>query len=638
MLRRSSSVLLLASLLSGCSAFHNLPPEKRRAVILSLDGGGEQVIDHLIADGAMPNLAKLRGEGVQAEYSRTNYPSKTSAGHAALWTGGYGDTDGVTSNKVLAVPLNQHTILETHDGFDSRELFSEPIWVTAARAGRRAVVLQATHVSPLSTYAPGGRFGIPFPGSLTLMDGYGGVDAKEAVYATPPASWPAASDGNGVRGTTFDVDGVPFGVAALDDPTDPVAGLDTVAIAGLQGPAVTVKPNGGWSAPVWLKTPKGNGHCNFRLFSLKPDGSELVLYRTPVVEEQGNKAEALMAFYGPYPFIPQGAIASWDAGKLGKKFWEGGDGTAEARYLDSVDFLLDEGVKRAQVLMQRKDWDLAVTYQPFPDEALHAWYGFVDANSPSYDAKLAPRVWKLLDHVGAACDRYIGALRSDPDTIVAVASDHGFAGLKWKFFVNTALRDAGLLRLTKDGHVDLSHTLAFYPATDGTFIVVNHKGHKGGIVPATKVNEVLERVETALKKLKAEDGTPLVTGFVRPGRNDVLPAIQVAGTKGVYDELGVGGIRGGDLYLDLHPGYNYSPEVDKKELTAAYDPGQGGHVFDPRRADMHAALSLAGPGIKRGAKIGPVRNIDLAPTVCHLLGMPAPSRAMGRVLTEALTP
>ena len=49
-------------------------------------------------------------------------------------------------------------------------------------------------------------------------------------------------------------------------------------------------------------------------------------------------------------------------------------------------------------------------------------------------------------------------------------------------------------------------------------------------------------------------------------------------------------------------------------------------------------MLLAGPGLKQGTAIGPVRNTDLAPTVSHLLGIPAPAQATGRVIDEALAP
>ena len=62
----------------------------RRVVVLSLDAGGEQTIEQMLALGQMPNLARIRDEGVAADYARTNFTSKTAAGHASLWTGTWG--------------------------------------------------------------------------------------------------------------------------------------------------------------------------------------------------------------------------------------------------------------------------------------------------------------------------------------------------------------------------------------------------------------------------------------------------------------------------------------------------------------------------------------------------------------------
>ena len=48
-------------------------------------------------------------------------------------------------------------------------------------------------------------------------------------------------------------------------------------------------------------------------------------------------------------------------------------------------------------------------------------------------------------------------------------------------------------------------------------------------------------------------------------------------------------------------------------------------------------MILFGSGIKKGEYLEPSSPIDLAPTLAFLSGMTLPD-AMGRVLTEALTP
>jgi arylsulfatase A-like enzyme len=51
---------------------------------------------------------------------------------------------------------------------------------------------------------------------------------------------------------------------------------------------------------------------------------------------------------------------------------------------------------------------------------------------------------------------------------------------------------------------------------------------------------------------------------------------------------------------------------------------------------MWAAFAVAGPGVASGADLGLIRQIDIAPTLCALLGIDPPARAAGRVLTGAL--
>lgn len=59
------------------------------------------------------------------------------------------------------------------------------------------------------------------------------------------------------------------------------------------------------------------------------------------------------------------------------------------------------------------------------------------------------------------------------------------------------------------------------------------------------------------------------------------------------------------------------------------------HGYLPTNPKMFPALVLSGKGIRRGAIIGHVRNLDVAPTIAHLLGLTLKD-VEGRVLTEAL--
>jgi hypothetical protein len=54
--------------------------------------------------------------------------------------------------------------------------------------------------------------------------------------------------------------------------------------------------------------------------------------------------------------------------------------------------------------------------------------------------------------------------------------------------------------------------------------------------------------------------------------------------------------------------------------------------------DRPGVMLLRGPGIRRGVQLDACTNLDLAPTILHLLGIPTPTHMKGRVLEEALEP
>jgi predicted AlkP superfamily pyrophosphatase or phosphodiesterase len=56
----------------------------------------------------------------------------------------------------------------------------------------------------------------------------------------------------------------------------------------------------------------------------------------------------------------------------------------------------------------------------------------------------------------------------------------------------------------------------------------------------------------------------------------------------------------------------------------------GAHGYSPDYPDMGAILLAVGRGVKPGTKLGPTRNIDIAPTIARLLGIDPPAQSEGR--------
>jgi hypothetical protein len=98
--------------------------------------------------------------------------------------------------------------------------------------------------------------------------------------------------------------------------------------------------------------------------------------------------------------------------------------------------------------------------------------------------------------------------------------------------------------------------------------------------------------------------------------------------------LGGGGPNGGDLYVRLAPRYYPSAHIRGDLVTRTGR--RGVHMLDPERPEMFASFTVSGPGVAAGVDLGIIHQIDIAPTLCALLGIDPPAQATGKVLESAL--
>jgi predicted AlkP superfamily pyrophosphatase or phosphodiesterase len=603
-----------------------------RAILISLDSAAAGVLDDAVTRGVMPSLADLRRRGATARGSVTTIPSKTAAGHAALYTGAWSDRNGIAGNDVV---LPGAAITETTSGYSSVPLLAEPIWAAAARQDVDVTVVSATQVYPFSTYLSERRFPGYYARHLTMFDGYQSLEARDKVYGAadlrPAATeWLGALPAHTGEPRTLVIEDLGLRIDALlyDDPADPAAGFDTLLLAldGDPGSAVTLKPaplRADPSAFGGLRLPFSGGEAAvyFRLFDLAGDGSALTLYRTAPHLLRSNKPRLEQsAFDASGGFIGNAAVSSYDRGELGPPLWKGGDGTAERRYLETVALVVRQFSRLNDFAFDRTSWELLLTYLPFPDEAVHLWYGYLDASLPGHDAALAARLRPFLDEVLRLADAEIGHLvrRGGKDAVVAVGGDHGVMGIDRELRPNVLLRQAGLLNLDGQGRVDLARTRAYY--SPGQYVLINRVARAGGIVTPAEEEAVRRAVGEALRSATAAPGQPIVRDLLDPRTPGHVPSF--------------GGPHGGDLYLSVAPGFNVSAALDGEPVQKVRPRGE--HFLDPDRPSMQAAFALAGAGVAAGVDLGRIRQIDVAPTLCYLLGIEPPAQATGSVLTSAL--
>lgn len=640
--RRFSAILVALALAGALVAAPGARGQGRRAVVLSWDGVVPAEVHALLRQGRLPHLSRLIAGGALADDVVTTFPSKTAAGHASLWTGAPPRITGISGNAVPRTPRAQHTMLDFTSGFASTSLQAEPLWMAVARAGRRAVVVQATQGWPFDPYVQGGPFGPGQPARLVLFDGYAGILGGDLALTARQAP-PRPADGWVTLPPSLAPPlaiAVPAGATTLhglviDDPADPTRGYDTLLIArdrdGAQ-PEVRLTPGPSspgtldrWS-PVLEVAAGGERRAGLymRLFALRPDGRDFLLYVTRPVHELSSRPELLPALRAAAGvFVGNGAARLYEQGAFGRTIAAGGDGTAEERYLETVRLVHRHLMAATQWVLERLPWDLVFTYTPFPDEAEHLWRGYLEPSLPGYRPEVAERLRPYLAEVYQQCDEFLGLVMRlrPPDTVIALVSDHGMEGVNRLVRVNVVLQRAGLLALDAQGRVDLARTRAWYPPASNAYLLLNTRDRRGGIVGPDERAAVVAAVRRAL-------------GDVRDGGRPVVTAVIDAEVDGAA--RGLGGPAGGDVYLDLAPGYDFDARGDAAEVVAPRAP-YGTHLFDPLRPTMRTLLVLNGPDVAAGRRLRGVRTIDLAPTLADLLGIPPPRHATGRVLVEALT-
>jgi predicted AlkP superfamily phosphohydrolase/phosphomutase len=613
-----------------------------RAIILSWDGAVPSLVHDLLRQGKLPNLAGLIAGGAFADSAMTVYPSETAPGYASLWTGAPPRITGISGNSVPATPRDRFTILESVSGFYSTSLRAEPLWMSAARAGRRAVIVQATQAWPFESYVADGPFGPGQPTRLALFEGYAGIAGRDGVVTARGAPPRAANGWSNLPPSAVHPREIAFTIGAsrffglfIDDPRDPARGYDTLIVAEDKDGArikATLKPGISkpagierWSGTIDVQIAGGRRAGTYlRLFDLKADGSDFLLYFTRPVRDLGSHPELLAALRkAAGGFIGNGASDLYSQGAFGPTIPDGGDGSAEQRYLETVLLTQRQLISGARWALQNPPWDLFFAYTPYPDEAEHLWRGYLEAGLSGFRPDIAGRLRPFLEEVYRTCDEFLGSMMSlrPPHTIIALVSDHGVEGVNKAVAINAALERAGLLARGKRGRADLAKTKALYPVINNGYILLNTTDRKGGIVRPEERAAVVGRIRQALSQ-------------IRDGGRQVVTGIFDAETEG--SAMGIGGQAGGDIYLDLLPGYDFDARIHSVDLVTERKP-YGMHGFHPARLSMRTIMVLNGPGVAAGKRLEEARAIDFAPTLAKLLGIPAPRHASGQILWQALS-
>jgi len=229
----------------------------------------------------------------------------------------------------------------------------------------------------------------------------------------------------------------------------------------------------------------------------------------------------------------------------------------------------------------------------------------LDDNEHRYgsDHYMANAALTMVDYcLGLLLRAVADAGRMDSTTLFVVA-DHGFQTVRQEVNLHPFFAESGL-----DGKASL------HP--DGWYLYVElekgfEKTDKQGL--DSTLNEILKA--PGIARVMGPEG------FHELGYPRYEEDVHVPGQYLIVADA--------DTHLVIDPS---STSRVRRQKARPYH----GHGYLPSHPSMFPALLLAGHGIREGFRMGTVSNLDIAPTIAHLLGLELPETE-GRILTEALT-
>ena len=623
----------------------------KRAVILGFDGMDPELTARFIAEGKLPNLAKLQEQGSFRKL-RTTYPAISPVAWSTFMTG---------------VNPGKHNIYD----FLARDLKNYLPFLSSAeiRGPKRTWKLGKFTIPLGKPVIKGMRRGTPFWHWLGKSGIFCSVIRVPVTF--PPEKFPGVllsgmcvPDLKGSQGTfclcttrhggeKFREGGVrvpitPNGKALhsyVPGPEDPLSGspggelrvnFEIRPDLGKKLARMTVDSEkftlklGEYSSwiPVKFKAALGfsaRGICRFYLKELSP---EVEVYVTPVNIDPGRPdlpishpvtySIYLAKLFGPYATL---GLAE-DTWALNEHVLDDNAFLAQcyANHEDRERMLFDALDKTRQ--------GLCACVFDTTDRVQHMFWRYLEEDHPAARAVPPDQRPKVIESLYSRMDVLIGRVMTqiDKETLLMVVSDHGFKSFARCVNLNAWLHQNGFLALkegkTESGDwfedVDWSRTRAYTMGLNGLYL--NLKGReREGIVQPDEAATLKEELRSKLHGL-------------------IDPASGRVGITGVFDcdaiYAGPYVDNAPDLIVGYGDGFRASwDSVMGKVTSQIFEDNlkawSGDHCIDPRLVPgvlfSNRKIVDEKPGI-----------VDIAPTILNLFGLPLPGHFDGKPLTVAM--
>jgi predicted AlkP superfamily phosphohydrolase/phosphomutase len=637
-------------------------------MLIGWDGAVADRVIQLAAQGKLPAVSSLLDKGIYAAHCLAPHPTMTPPNWTTIATGAWQGTHGITD-------FNAHypgdPLLEVHQAFDARDSQAEYLWDAAARAGKRAIVLNwptSYPAEPEGGVCVGGygigpndwRYGVP----EHVRDHEADI-ADEQLFSTDLhrdatiIQLAAAEGWQNVPQATSLVEAelvfryrnahrwintqLTWHMLVVDGTG---SGYNEVILSKSKDASQAfahLRP-GDWSPKLAQEFHTSDGpltaEYRVKLEALEPDLADLRLYVTPLCNTNGwSFPPGTMGEIQSENGLPL-PEAGFSAAALG---W-----ISPETYLELADMLHEWQVDATEHLLKSKPWDLFLVHYHLADITYHLYGRWME---PGFNADDPETYQEIETQAYQSLDRALGRTLqlADDDTLIILVGDHGCKPTTGDFHPAKLLVEAGLTvfkdaepgepvrsrrGLTSESGKDGSERKG---VLDRTMAEVIEQG--SGEVDWSKTKAVMQRSSYVYVNLKGRDPA----GIVEPGeeyeqvREDIIKLLHgfsdpVTGKKPVVFALrkedarmiGLWGDRVGDIVFGING--EFGRQHGAIVPTASYG-----------RLSLETIFVMAGPGVKKGQKMErTIWLVDLVPTICYLAELPIPRDCEGAILYQAL--
>jgi predicted AlkP superfamily pyrophosphatase or phosphodiesterase len=238
----------------------------------------------------------------------------------------------------------------------------------------------------------------------------------------------------------------------------------------------------------------------------------------------------------------------------------------------------------AVALIERERPDFATVYLTALDHEQHE-------KGPG-----TPEAHNVLKRIDAIVGRLVAAqLNAHPDSVIAIASDHGFSKVDTEINLYRAFVDAGLITL------DIGGKIKSWEASPW------NSGGSSAIMLARPNDRALrEKVGGLLRKLQS-DPTNRIATIADPAEIEKL-----------------GGTPGASFYVSFEPNAYAGGFKGKDALLVSPSGSKGTHGYFPTSPLMRSSFMMMGKGIATGRNLGEIDMRVIAPTLAKILKIKLP--------------